>query len=173
MVDSELSRAQTKFGSTCRPTVELCQYESPWTTQKLERAGYADLSSLVTTVDASEPLSILIFPDRTEVVWGDQNRVVTQKTRTFRGKLSQARREAQKLRDMGARVTVYTLSPNRGRRVLVEARLPLANGKLGEKHTRYFQSENDAIGYIKGLTKAVAEGRGWDVVSECSEKVVG
>ena len=102
----------------------------------------------MTTIDAAEPLAVLIYPDRTEVVWNDQNTVVTQGIRTFAGKLSRAKKAADVLRGQGYRITVFQTGQGDTKRIQVELRAPAEGGGYGTKRTKIFRAEDEAVEFL-------------------------
>jgi hypothetical protein len=104
-------------------------------------------------LSTAEPIIILMYPRRTEVIFAERQQVVSKKTRTVEGALSRARGAAQKLRDLGARVSVFPEDRHGRKRVLVEVRLPLPDGSLEPKTTRFFKSEKEAIAYLRQTTE--------------------
>jgi len=104
-----------------------------------------------------EPLCILLYPDRTEVIFQERRQVVSKRTRTISGELARARTVAQECRDLGLRVSVYR-GVNQGHdRVFVEIGHPTEDGKRGAKQTRLFPTEREVVRYLKGARDDLAK----------------
>jgi len=115
-------------------------------------AGNAEVSFPVVDLSTAEPVCILLYPDRTHVVFAGRERAVSKRTRTITGTLPRARRAAQQLRELGARVSVFREEKGSRKRVLVEVRLPRATGDLRPKFTRFFRSETEAVSFLREAT---------------------
>jgi hypothetical protein len=164
---------ESALGSAARPIAEPIELKTPGSTGVQQPQDSTGLSVPMLDLSVREPLCILLYPDRTEVIFQERRQVVSKRTRTVSGDLARAHREAENLRALGARVSVYRVTEDGKKRVLIEARLRLETGKLTEKHTRYCRTEGESVAYLHRLAQVVAQGCSWDALESRTGREVG
>jgi hypothetical protein len=145
--------------STQGSIVELSDHLQQPEDTVLQTTGNYSLFSVADHMSIKEPICILVYPDRVETIFQDKKSVHTQRTRTYEGDLAEAKQAAQKLRDLGWKVTVFRAMQNGNPRIQVEYQEPVGKG-YGKKRTRIFKREGEVVKCIFGtLTSVLASSR--------------
>jgi len=145
--------AFSNLGSSCGPIEEPDQ-ENP---DGLSPAAISGVRAVFDDLATAEPLCIFIYPKRTEILFRSKQQVVADHADTPEGRLARAKKLARELRDLGLRVSVYHGINWSHDRVFVEIGQPTEDGKRGAKQTHLFNTERDAVKFLRGARDDLAK----------------